>query len=110
MLELEGEGRLEKDGFNITLLLMEHEVDVNKADHHHETPLHLALRLVFLKAAWLLLKHGANLDAENTQGKTPFQLVRESMRDKMKQLLSEYSVRRAQRTLGVVLMGLLYSY
>ena len=92
--------------------LTECGADVNTPDNDHETPLHQASRLLSLDVAWVLLKHGAEMNVENKEGKTPFQLVRESLMEEMKKPPSEYSasVRRARRAQGVELMCLLYRY
>lgn len=76
----------------------------------YEPAFRLATRFGSLEAAWILLKHGADLNVENKDGRIPFQLVQESMREEMKLSPSEYSIRRAQRVQGVALMGLLYGY
>ncbi|KAH8982508.1 ankyrin repeat-containing domain protein, partial [Lactarius akahatsu] len=57
-------GHPDKDRFGVAQLLMERGANVNARDQNHETPLHLASRLVSLDGAWILLKYGANLNAE----------------------------------------------
>ena len=114
VLEIEGCYDCE-NGFAVVQQLTECGADVNTPYIDHETPLHQASRLLSLDVAWVLLKHGAEINVENKDGKTPFQLVRESLREEMKQPLqplSEYSasVKRARLAQGVELMGLLYSY
>ena len=44
----------------------------------NETPLHLVIRWGWRKLAVILLKHGADADAENNEGKTPLHLLSES--------------------------------
>ncbi len=107
VLELEDHS---DDVFSIAQLLVEHGADVNTRDEDHEIPLHLASRLVSLEVVWTFLKHGADLNAENKENKIPLQLTRESIREEMKQSLSEYSIRRAWRAEGVALMGMLSGY
>ena len=107
---LEDEDDSDGDRFGVAQLLTERGADVNKQDNDHETPLHLASRLLSLEVVWILLKCGADLNAENKAGKIPFQLVRESMREEVKRSPSEYSLRQARQTQGVALMGLLYGY
>ncbi len=90
---------------------MERGADVNTPDNDHETPLHLASRLVSLGVAWILLKHGADLNAENHEGKTPFKLARESIRKEIEVWPPEYSkLNWTRRAEGVALVGLLYEY
>ena len=98
------------DGLGAVQLLMERGANVNMLDHDNETPLHLASRLVSLNVAWVLLKGGADFNVENKSGKTPFQLVRDIIREETKRPPSEYSIRKEQRARGVVLMSLLSGY
>ena len=98
----------DKGRFAIAQLLVERGADVNAQDVDHETPLHLASRLVSLGVAWLLLEHGADINMKNKQGKIPFQLVWESMKEEMEQSPSKYSYMRARQAEGIALMGLLY--
>ena len=99
-----------EDFFEVAKLLVERGADVNALNTNHETPLHRASRLLLLKTAWILLKHGADLNVENGEGKIPFQLVRECIRKEMERSPPEYSTRRARRAQGVALMGLLSAY
>ncbi|KAH9052184.1 ankyrin repeat-containing domain protein [Lactarius vividus] len=98
------------DRFRAVELLVERDAEVNRPNNDYETSLHLASRDVSLEKAWILLKHGADIHAENKQGQTPFQLVRESIREEMERLPSEYAIRRARRAQGVTLMSLFYGY
>ncbi|KAH9056837.1 ankyrin [Lactarius vividus] len=50
-------------------------VDVNTLDEHQNTPLHSAAFRGMLEIVKILLDHGAIVDAENDEGKTPFNLV-----------------------------------
>ncbi|KAH9047977.1 ankyrin repeat-containing domain protein [Lactarius deliciosus] len=99
----------DEDRFGVAQLLLEHGADANTPDNYLEAPLHLASRLVSLDLAWILLKNGADLNVEDIEGKIPFQLARERMREEMERPPFEYSIRRAQRVQGVALMGLLYT-
>ncbi|KAH8983538.1 ankyrin repeat-containing domain protein [Lactarius akahatsu] len=104
----------EEDGSAVAQLLIERGADANMPNDNHDTPLHIASRLVLLEVAWILLKSGADLDAENKEGQVPFQLLRETIREEMQWLPSAYSNRlgagRARRAECVALMGLLYGY
>ncbi|KAH8982526.1 ankyrin repeat-containing domain protein [Lactarius akahatsu] len=104
----------EEDGSAVAQLLIERGADVNMPNGNHDTPLHIASRLVLLEAVWILLKSGADLNAENKEGQLPFQLLRETIREEMQWLPSAYSNRlgagRARRAECVALMGLLYGY
>jgi ankyrin repeat protein len=93
-----------RDRFGVVQLLVERGADVNTKDNMHEIPLHGASRLLSLEVVWILLKHGADLDAENEAGKTPFQLVRERVREEQP---SAYS--RSRKAEVVALLGLLCS-
>jgi serine/threonine-protein phosphatase 6 regulatory ankyrin repeat subunit B len=106
----EGSHNSHVDRFNVARLLVEGGANANTLDKHHETPLHVASRLASLEVVWVLLKHGADLTVENKEGKIPFQLVQEDMREDMKRSRPEYSIWRSQREKGVVLMALLYCY
>ena len=100
----------DEDRFGVVKLLMERGADVNALNEDHETPLHLASRLVSFTVTWFLLKRGADPNVENGEGKLPFQLARESIRKEMgQQMPSAYSLRRGWRAQGVALMGLLYN-
>ena len=63
-----------------------------------------------LDAAWILLKYGTDLNAENFERKLPFQLARESIREEIEHLRSDNLIRRSRRAKCAVLMGLLYEY
>jgi ankyrin repeat protein len=98
----------DEDRFGVAQLLMGYGADVNTPDDDDETLLHLASRRVSIEMAWILLKHGADRNVENTEGKIPFQVVRESIREEMKRPPPAYS--RTRRARGFTLMGLLYCY
>ena len=111
---LEAEDCSEEIFIDVAQMLIERGADVNTPNHEHEAPLHLASRLLSFEVAWLLRKHGACLSVKNKDGKTPFQLVRESLKEEMELLPSENPIiraeRRVRRTKGVALMGLLSGY
>ena len=70
----------ENECFNLTLLLLNSGAKLNGArNKDNETPLHLAIRWGWLKPAIILLKHGADADAENSDGKNPLSLLSESL-------------------------------
>lgn len=100
----------DEDRVGVSHLLIEHGADVNKPDNNREAPLHLASRLLSFEVAWVLLEHGADVLAEGKEGKTPLKLARESVAEEIRRLPTEYSLRRAQREKGVLLMGLLFGY
>ena len=67
-------------------LLLEHGADANALDDEGSTPLHRSLYVPeevtilikpSLEVICLLLKHGANIDVENSKGKTAFQIASE---------------------------------
>ena len=92
---------------DVVRLLMERGADANAPDKDHETPLHIAAHFLLFEVTWTLLKHGANPNVKNRQGKIPFQLVRESIwRRYIYNLKARY--RRERRTEIVALMSLLY--
>ena len=111
---LEAEDCAEEVFVGVAQILIERGADVNTPDHEHEAPLHVASRLLSLEVAWLLRKRGACLTVKNKEGKTPFQLVRESLKEGMELFPSANpstrSERRVRRTKGVALMGLLSGY
>ena len=60
-------------------LIVDHSQDVNSLGFDkRETPLHVSLHRRHLDVARLLLEHGANIDAENNEGNTSFQLALEA--------------------------------
>ncbi|KAH8987328.1 ankyrin repeat-containing domain protein [Lactarius akahatsu] len=67
--------RYKDGGAGIAQLLLERGVDVNALDEHQNTPLHSAAFRGVLEIVKVLLDHGAIVDAENDEGKTPFNLV-----------------------------------
>ena len=65
-----------KDGTAVTQLLVEHGADVNIPDKGHMiTPLHLASHRQHLESVQVLIDHDANVNAEDSQGRTPLHQV-----------------------------------
>ena len=71
---------------NVARLLVQ-GVDVNARSENGSTPLHLASVNGWLEVARVLIEHGADRDAEDNEGRTPFQVASE--RD-MTELLSDH--------------------
>jgi ankyrin repeat protein len=90
-------------------LLLKQGADVNIQDEFYETPLHLASRLGLFEGPWILLEHSADLSVKNEEGKTPFQLIQEGIREETRGGPPEYY---HWRTIveRVVSMCLLYEY
>ena len=111
---LEAEDCSEEVFVGVAQILIERGADVNTPDHEDEAPLHQATRLLSLEVAWLLRKREACLTVKNKDGKTPFQLVQECLKDGMELFPSENpsirAERRVRRTKGVALVGLLSGY
>ena len=74
-------------------LLLDHGADPNirtwKPDGG-STPLHLAVRKGKIDIARLLLEHGASVEAQNGQGRTPFDVAWGKERDEIRTLLMEH--------------------
>ena len=64
-----------QNAFNVALLLLDRNADVNALDNDHATPLHLASSHGILEVARLLLERGATADAKNVHSQTPLHLV-----------------------------------
>ena len=72
--------------------------DPNTRDHNHSTPLHLPLPQVrpqgsssgWLEIARLLLSHGANVDVEDGNSRTPFEVATLERFHELKKLLLEH--------------------
>ncbi|KAH9015338.1 hypothetical protein EDB85DRAFT_1875891 [Lactarius pseudohatsudake] len=76
---------------DIVQRLLEHEADPNACENNnHSTPLHEASSNGFLEVARLLLRHGANVDERDREGRTPFQVASSKGHDEMTKLLLEY--------------------
>ena len=63
---------------NLVLLLLKNGAEVNRRDRDNETPLQLAIRWDRLMLAGTLLNHGADANAENNKGQTPFHILSQS--------------------------------
>ena len=68
-----------QNDLSVVQLLLEHGVDVNSLDKHHETPFHLIS--YGLPIAQLLLDYDAQVSAENALGQTPLHLLSQSHAD-----------------------------
>ena len=60
---------------NFALLLKNHGAEVDTRDKANRTPLHLAIRRNRSMLVEILLENGADLNAENNEGMTPFQIL-----------------------------------
>ena len=63
--------RLDKHRLGIAKKLIEKGADVNGVDNFNQTPLHFAVHTNDQKYMKFLIRNGANLDAEDEQGRTP---------------------------------------
>ncbi|KAG6974994.1 hypothetical protein JG688_00002774 [Phytophthora aleatoria] len=62
--------------FDLVDVLLANGADVNQRNRFGDTPLHQAARLALYPVMWeKLLKHGANLTAEDRGGQTPMELI-----------------------------------
>ena len=71
------------------LLIEEYNAYINAIDAYGNTPLHLAVAWKRFDVCILLIAHGANVNARNHDGKTPFDYARSNA---MRDLLSRYNV------------------
>ena len=60
-------------------LLLEASADPNERDEQGNTPLHLAVKVGWLKRVELLVSHGADVNAKNNQGENPLSMVYPSL-------------------------------
>ena len=60
------------------LLLLMLGLEVDRRDKNNETPLHLEMRRNRFRLAGILLKHGADANAENNHGMTPLHILSKS--------------------------------
>ena len=63
------------DDVRVTLLLLEHHVDVNVQDEDNSTPLHVASYYGRVDMVDVLLRHGATANLEDNLGRTPLRFV-----------------------------------
>jgi ankyrin repeat protein len=76
-LLLESQIRDEGEALDLICLLLDHGAMVNRRDVNNQTPLHLAMGRDWVKLAQVLLKHGADADAANDDGKSLLHLLSE---------------------------------
>jgi hypothetical protein len=68
--------------------LINNEVDVNKKDFHDFTPLHYACMWGWTSTAKLLMQEGADINAKNSVGRTPFMFAVEFLHDRLAETLA----------------------
>jgi Ankyrin repeats (many copies) len=79
---------------NIAQLLLDRgDEDINPQTNDSSTPLHAAVECGRIEVVRVLLGHGADVDAEDKQGRTPFTLAKERRHDEVMKLLSEHGTR-----------------
>ena len=74
-LHLVSHGQNVNENSNVTRLLLQLGMDVNARDKHLATPLHFATSNGHLETALALLDHGADVNAQNADGKIPLHLL-----------------------------------
>jgi len=87
----------------IVQLLLNYGADANTRDDAGFTPLHhsscrqkpLSTLFGTAEGAYLLLKHGANIDAKDNQGRTALELALDHGHDEMARFLSEHGATRS---------------
>jgi ankyrin repeat protein len=92
-----------RDQIDIMQVLLDRGADPNARDNGNSTPLHhsswwkaegYASRQGSVEGAGLLLKHGAIIDAEDNEGRTPLQLALDHGREDMATCLKEHGATR----------------
>ena len=84
---------------DVARLLLEHGADVNAqisgSDRSGRTPLHVSMEREYNRAevVRVLLEHGANVGAEDSKGRTPFQIASAKGYNEIMKLLSEYGAK-----------------
>jgi ankyrin repeat protein len=76
--------------FDVIRLLLKQNPDVDARDNNYLTPLHLVSFYGSVKAARLLVQHGANIYLKNKNGETPSQIASARGHQEILALLSEY--------------------
>jgi ankyrin repeat protein len=92
------------DHVDLVQVLLECGADPNARDNYSSTPLHHSSwwqkgednlpRMGTVEGTRLLLKHGAIIDAEDDEGRTPLQLALEHGRDEVAKCLKEHGATR----------------
>ena len=93
---------LNNDHFEYSRMLLKRGAVIDVLDINSETPLLLAVRIGDIKVMRFLLEHGADVNVRNKHGKTPVQLVSESGRQDMVELMSKYCKVPSGATVGPV--------
>jgi ankyrin repeat protein len=77
---------------SVARLLLDHGADVN-AGNDHSTPLHVAVQKGRVEVVHVLLEYGANVAAEDEDGKTASQFASEMGHEEITKLLLEHRAR-----------------
>ena len=87
-------------GVRAVRLLIEHGASVNAYDKSHQTPLHRlsSCRYPNAKSLTLLLENGADVDVEDDEGFTPYQIALAEEHYKMAWLLMDHRDRIVSNT------------
>jgi ankyrin repeat protein len=80
---------------DVARLLLEHgaDVDAQISDGSGQTPLHVTMQFNNVEVVRVLLEYGANVGAEDSQGRTPFQIASANRYDEIMKLLSEHGAK-----------------
>ena len=73
-------------------LLLGYGADMNARGCRYKTPLHLDSFKGSLDISLLLLEHGANVDARDDEGQTPFSIALANGHRKLARILSNYRI------------------
>ena len=75
---------LDKGYIDVTLLVLEHGIDVNVVDRAGQTPLHKAPGRRHINFAQLLLEHSVDVNAKDNNGSTALHLALEESRPRVR--------------------------